>query len=82
MIQPCQVTQEKVKPAIERIVAVSQPRKIILFGSYVHGTLRADSDLDVLVVTRSETVPGYTVPPIVREGCAAGEGQYNQAPFS
>jgi len=52
MTQPWQVTQEKVKAAIEKIVAVSRPRKIILIGSYVHGALRADSDLDVLVVTR------------------------------
>jgi predicted nucleotidyltransferase len=51
MIQPWQVTHEKVKAAIDKIVAVSQPRKIILFGSYVHGMLRPDSDLDVLVVT-------------------------------
>ena len=52
MIRPWQVTQEKVQAAIDRIVAVSRPRKIILFGSYVRGTAHADSDLDVLVVTR------------------------------
>jgi predicted nucleotidyltransferase len=52
MIRTWQVTQEKVQAAIEKIVAISQPRKIILFGSYVHGNTHADSDLDVLVVTK------------------------------
>jgi predicted nucleotidyltransferase len=52
MIRTWQVTQEKVQAAIEKIVAISQPRKIILFGSYVHGNIHADSDLDVLVVTK------------------------------
>lgn len=37
MIHTWQVTQEKVQAAIEKIVAISQPRKIILFGSYVRG---------------------------------------------
>jgi predicted nucleotidyltransferase len=50
MLRPWQVTQEKVQAAIERIVATSQPRRIILFGSYVLGN--AHSDLDVLVVTK------------------------------
>jgi uncharacterized protein len=52
MTQPWQVTHEKVKSAVDRIVAVRKPRKIILFGSYVQGALRSDSDLDILVVTR------------------------------
>jgi uncharacterized protein len=46
-----QVTPEKVKQAIDRIVQISQPRKLILFGSYVHHNIRRNSDLDVLVVT-------------------------------
>jgi predicted nucleotidyltransferase len=45
------VTPEKVQFAVEKIVETAKPRRIILFGSYVRGTMRRDSDLDVLVVT-------------------------------
>lgn len=45
------VTAEKVEEAIRRIVEVSRPRMVIVFGSYVSGTLNWNSDLDVLVVT-------------------------------
>jgi len=44
------VTPEKVEEVIQRIVEVSRPKKIILFGSYVRGTLDRNSDLDVLVI--------------------------------
>jgi predicted nucleotidyltransferase len=33
-----------------RILAVSQPKKIILFGSYARGDFGPDSDLDLLVI--------------------------------
>ena|SRR3972149_3700669 len=45
------VTPEKVKLAVQRIIEVGRPLKIILFGSYVRGAASADSDLDVLVIT-------------------------------
>ena len=45
------VTPEKVKTAVEKIVETARPRQIILFGSYVRGTMHRDSDLDVMVVT-------------------------------
>lgn len=44
------VTPEKVEAVIQRIVDVSRPEKIILFGSYARGTQGRNSDLDVLVV--------------------------------
>lgn len=50
------VTPEKVQAAIQRIIEVSRPKKLILFGSYVRGATHRDSDLDVLVVTGDENV--------------------------
>ena len=45
------VTPAKVEAAVRRLIEVGRPKKIILFGSYVRGTFRDDSDLDILVVT-------------------------------
>jgi predicted nucleotidyltransferase len=36
--------------AVQRVVEVSQPKKIILFGSAARGEMRCDSDLDLLVI--------------------------------
>ena len=35
---------------VRRVLAVSQPRKIILFGSAATGEMTRDSDIDLLVV--------------------------------
>ncbi len=51
-----EITPEKIETVIQRIIEVSNPRKIILFGSYVHGNMNLNSDLDVLVVTGNEIV--------------------------
>ncbi len=45
------VTDEKVKKAVQKIVEISQPVKVILFGSYVRGETTINSDLDILVIT-------------------------------
>ncbi len=45
-----EITEEKVQAAIKRIIEVSSPVSVILFGSYVRGRIDIDSDLDVLVV--------------------------------
>ncbi len=34
-----------------------KPYKVILFGSYAHGTPHSDSDIDLYVVTRDEYIP-------------------------
>jgi predicted nucleotidyltransferase len=44
--------EELIKEIVNRIVSVSEPEKIILFGSYVYGTPDSDSDIDILVVKR------------------------------
>jgi uncharacterized protein len=42
--------QSVLPDAIQRIVDVLQPQKIILFGSYAYGTPTPDSDVDLLVI--------------------------------
>lgn len=49
-----EVTSEKVAAAVRRIVELSHPRKVILFGSYVRGGTDVNSDLDILVVTSDD----------------------------
>jgi predicted nucleotidyltransferase len=45
-----EVTPQKVKAVVDKIVEVARPRKVILFGSYVRGDMTVNSDLDVMVV--------------------------------
>ncbi len=52
-----EVTPQKVKAVIEKIVELSNPRKVILFGSYVTGNMNVNSDVDVLVVEREVENP-------------------------
>lgn len=48
------VTSEKIKAAVQKIVSVERPSKIILFGSAVRGEGDVNSDADFLIVTRNE----------------------------
>ena len=43
-------TPEKMQAAVERLVAVAQPTKIILFGSQARGDADDRSDVDLLVI--------------------------------
>lgn len=49
-----EMTHEKVQTVIKKIIDISQPRKLIIFGSYVRGNIHTNSDLDILVVTNDE----------------------------
>jgi predicted nucleotidyltransferase len=49
-----EINSEKVKKAIDKIIEISKPRKLILFGSYVRGNQHINSDLDILVVSGDE----------------------------
>ena len=48
---PWAVTPEKIDAAIQTIVRMEHPRKVILFGSAAKGTTNLHSDVDLLVVT-------------------------------
>lgn len=50
MVTAASEIDNKVDEIIKRIVTTGHPRKIILFGSYVTGDMKADSDLDILVI--------------------------------
>ena len=48
-------SEEKiVNEIIKRLVARFHPEKIVLFGSYAHGSATPDSDVDLLVVMKIE----------------------------
>ena len=48
---------ERLKKEIRRRLAPLRLKKVILFGSYAHGTQRADSDIDLYVVTDDDFIP-------------------------
>ena len=48
---------ERLKKEIRRRLAPLRPKKVILFGSYAHGTQRSDSDIDLYVVTEDDFIP-------------------------
>ena len=45
-----EITPDKVESAIQKIIEVGRPRKIILFGSYVRNKTHTHSDVDFLIV--------------------------------
>jgi len=49
-----EITPDKVESAIRKIIEVAQPRRIILFGSYVRNACGRNSDMDFLVVVGDE----------------------------
>lgn len=56
------LTPELLGEIVTRILAVSAPHRIVLFGSRARGDARADSDLDLLIVEDSH-LPRYRRPP-------------------
>lgn len=46
------VSKETLDEIVERILAVCQPDRVILFGSAATGQMTPDSDIDLLVVDR------------------------------
>lgn len=50
MIRNMDPADAQLREAIRRLVAVSSPARVIVFGSVANGAATADSDLDLLVL--------------------------------
>lgn len=48
-----QVTEEILAEIVRRIVSAFAPEKIILFGSYAYGAPSPDSDVDLLIIQKT-----------------------------
>lgn len=53
------IDEQKLQEAVQRIVAVARPSRVILFGSYGRDDADADSDLDLIVI-KPQVVDKYT----------------------
>ena len=56
------VTEDKILRAVERIVEIADPIRIIAFGSRARGDFHPDSDLDLAVIV--DHLPPGTRPPV------------------
>jgi predicted nucleotidyltransferase len=53
------IDEQTLQEAVERIVAVARPSRVILFGSYGRGDADAGSDLDLMVI-KPQVADRYT----------------------
>lgn len=49
-----QIDQQLKRKIVDRIVNTIFPEKVVLFGSRARGEARSDSDIDLLVIARSQ----------------------------
>ena len=45
------VTPTKIRAAVDRVVQVAHPRRVILFGSAARGRTRTPNDVDLLIIS-------------------------------
>ncbi len=48
------VTEEKLQAVTAQVVTQYDPEKIVLFGSYAWGGVHEDSDVDLLIIKKTE----------------------------
>ena len=58
------ISEQKIEEVKNRIVENFHPEKIILFGSYASGNATEDSDLDLLIIQKTELPKGERKMPI------------------
>ncbi len=51
------VSQEQISEIVHILSTRCRPEKIILFGSYAHGTANEDSDLDLAIIKKTDLSP-------------------------
>lgn len=66
------VPQPVLADIVRRVAEVARPQRIVLFGSAARGTMRADSDVDLLVVKSGRFHRGRLVDAIYRHLRGAG----------
>jgi len=54
------ITSAAISRVVQQIVDGFHPQKIVLFGSYAYGRPTADSDVDLLVVMKTDGPPLHT----------------------
>ena len=53
MVNNREINKELLDEIVQKILVVTQPEKIILFGSYARGEATEESDLDLLIIQDS-----------------------------
>ncbi|MBF0617757.1 MAG: nucleotidyltransferase domain-containing protein [Nitrospirae bacterium] len=51
------ISEETLNEIVKRIASFCSPEKIILFGSYAYGAPNTDSDLDIMVIMDTVSMP-------------------------
>ncbi len=62
--RPKKLTDDDIREIVDTIVAVADPEKVILFGSYARGDATAESDLDLLVVKETGDLSPHRSAPL------------------
>lgn len=52
---------DTIQAAVDRIVAMEHPEKVILFGSYARGDAHAGSDIDLMVIAKEVSNRGQAM---------------------
>ena len=64
------ISQQNIDAVKNRIVDFLHPEKIILFGSYFNDTANEDSDLDILVIHKTNIIG------LIQSVCFKSEGEF------
>jgi uncharacterized protein len=69
------ITSEQIAEIVRILSDSCNPEKIILFGSYAHGTAHSESDLDLAVIKKTE-LPYFQRPVELLKALRAGRRRW------
>jgi uncharacterized protein len=69
------VSQSQIAEIVSILSLQCNPEKIILFGSYAHGTADENSDLDLAIIKKTD-LPGYKRPIEFRKALRLGQKKW------